>query len=251
MMNPLVAVTTTVLEKGGTYGRPQVVLYTSYMRVLDGIGLAPVLLTPAHSPVSLQALLKACHGLVLTGGEDVDPRRYGEDPIEALGSVLPERDAMETAALTMALERDLPVLGICRGCQVLNVFYGGTLYQDLPTQLPAAGTHEQDAPWGERAHGVRVEPGSRLDEIVGGQDLRINSFHHQAIKDLGHGLEVAAVADDGVIEAVEAEDRSWVIGVQWHPERHEATAPDSDPDRRLFGAFRQAVFDRAKGDRRA
>ena len=102
-----------------------------------------------------------------------------------------------------------------------------------------------------RAHGVRVHPGSRLDEIVGGQDLRINSFHHQAIKDLGHGLEVAAVADDGVIEAIEAEDRSWVIGVQWHPERHEATAPDSDPDRRLFGAFRQAVFDRAKGDRRA
>ncbi len=243
-MNPLVAVTTTLVPSAGTHGRPQVALYASYLTPLDSLGLAPVLLTPAHSAASVQALLAQCRGLVLTGGEDVDPRRYGEDPIEQLGEVAPERDELENTALTMALERDIPVLGICRGCQVLNVFYGGTLYQDLPSQLPDAGTHEQPT-WEDTSHGVEVRPGSRLDEIVGGQDLRINSFHHQAIKDLGHGLEVAALADDGVIEAIEARDRAWVIGVQWHPERHEATAPDSDPDRLLFGAFRQAVFDEA------
>lgn len=243
-MNPLVAVTTTLVPNAGTHGRPQVVLYASYLAPLDSLGLAPVLLTPAHSPASLQALLAQCRGLVLTGGEDVDPRRYGEDPIAELGPVAPERDELETTVLTMALERDIPVLGICRGCQVLNIFYGGTLFQDLAAQRPASGPHEQET-WSGRSHGVRVAPGSRLDGIVHGQELRINSFHHQAIKDLGRGLEIVAVADDGVIEAVEARDRSWVIGVQWHPERHEATAPDSDPDRLLFGAFRQAVFDEA------
>ncbi len=244
MTNALVAVTTGMLQEGGSHGQPQIVLYTSYMSVLEAVGLAPVLLTPAHTPEARRALLDACAGLVLTGGEDVDPRRYGEDPIAQLGDVLPERDEAEAAALALALERELPVLGICRGCQVLNVYYGGTLFQDLQAQRPGTGAHEQEG-WGGRSHGVQVQPGSRLDEIVHGQELRINSFHHQAIKDLGPGLEIAAVADDGVVEAVEARDGSWVIGVQWHPERHEATAPDSDPDRLLFGAFRQAVYDEA------
>jgi len=243
-MNPLVAVTTTIVPQAGVHGRPQVALYASYMAVLDRVGLAPVLITPAHTAASVQALLAQCSGLVLTGGEDLDPRRYGEDPIAQCGPPIPERDELETTALNLALERDIPVLGICRGCQVLNVYYGGTLYQDLRAQRPDTGAHEQEA-WGGRSHGVTVEPGSRLDEIVHGQVLRINSFHHQAIKDLGPGLQVAALADDGVIEAVEARDRAWVIGVQWHPERHEATAPDSDPDRLLFGAFRQAVYENA------
>lgn len=245
-MDPLVAVTATMLPHGGTHRRPQVVLYTSYLSVLDRIGLASVLLTPAHSAASVEALLDRCSGLVLTGGEDVDPRRYGEDPVEELGTIAPERDDLEMTALGSALERDLPVLGICRGCQVLNVYYGGTLYQDLPSQRPDTATHEQEA-WGGHSHLVRVQPGSRLDEIVHGQELSINSFHHQAVRDVGAGLEVAAVAEDGVIEAIEARDRSWVLGVQWHPERHEATAPDSDPDRLLFLAFRQAVLDR-QGD---
>ncbi len=243
-MNPLVAVTTTLVPHAGVHGRPQVVLYASYMSALDSVGLAPLLLTPVHSPASVQALLAQCHGLMLTGGEDVDPRRYGEDPIAELGPVLPERDELESTALTVALERDIPILGICRGCQVLNVFYGGTLYQDLPVQRPESGPHEQEG-WIGRSHDVHVAPGSRLDAIVHGQELRINSFHHQAIRDLGPGLEIAALADDGVVEAVEARDRSWVIGVQWHPERHEATAPESDPDRLLFGAFRQAVYEEA------
>lgn len=242
-MDPLVAVTTTMLPHGGAHRRPQVVLYTSYLSVLDHIGMASVLLTPAHSAPSLQALVERCSGLVLTGGEDVDPRRYGEDPIVELGTIAPERDDMEVTALGAALERDLPVLGICRGCQVLNVFYGGTLYQDLQSQRPGTASHEQEA-WGGRSHAVRVEPGSRLDEIVQGQELTINSFHHQAVREPGPGLEVVALAEDGVIEAIEARDRSWVLGVQWHPERHEATAPDSDPDRLLFRAFRQAVLER-------
>ena len=244
-MTPLVAVTTTLHPQGGSHRRPQVVVYASYMSVLDDVGLAPVLLTPVHSPAALQALMAQCSGLVLTGGEDVDPRRYGEEPIEALGAVTPARDELESAALGLALERDLPVLGICRGCQLLNVYFGGTLYQDLPTQRPGTGAHEQPG-WAGGSHDVHVQPGSRLHGIVAGPELWLNSFHHQAIRDVAPGLEVVARADDGVVEAVEARDRSWVIGVQWHPERHEASAPDGDPDRLLFGAFRQAVLQAAE-----
>jgi putative glutamine amidotransferase len=244
-MNPLVAVTTGVLEKGGSHDQPQVVLYASYMSVLDDVGLAPVLLTPVHSPAAVRAVMAHCSGLVLTGGEDVDPRRYGEEPIEALGAVTPARDELESAALGLALERDLPVLGICRGCQLLNVYFGGTLYQDLPTQRPGTGVHEQPG-WAGGSHDVRVQPGSRLHGIVAGPELWLNSFHHQAIRDVAPGLEVVALADDGVVEAVEARDHAWVIGVQWHPERHEASAPDGDPDRLLFGAFRQAVLQAAE-----
>lgn len=244
-MNPLVAVTTGMLAEGGTHGQPQVVLYASYMRVLEAVGLAPVLVTPAHSPEARRALLEACAGLVLTGGEDVDPRRYGEDPIAQLGEVTPVRDEAEAAALALALARDLPVLGICRGCQVLNVAYGGTLFQDLAAQRPGTGMHEQgEGSWGERAQVARVEPGSRLHRILGGAEVRINSFHHQAIREPAPGLAVTARAEDGVIEAVEDPARAWVLGVQWHPERQEASAPADDPDRLLFAAFRDAVRER-------
>ncbi len=241
-MNPLVAVTTGMLAEGGTHGQPQVVLYTSYMRVLEAVGLAPVRVTPAHTPAARRALLESCAGLVLTGGEDVDPRRYGEEPIPELGDVLPPRDEAEEDALALALARDLPVLGICRGCQVLNVFYGGTLYQDLAAQRPGTGVHEQgDGSWDERPHLAHVEPGTRLHGIVGGEEVRINTFHHQAIREPGPGLVVSAWAEDGVVEAVEDPARAWLLGVQWHPERQVSTAPPSDPDRLLFAAFADAV----------
>lgn len=243
-MNPLVALTTTMTGVPPA-GRPRVGIHANYLAVLERVGLTPVLLTPAHSAASVQAILRRCAGLVLSGGEDVDPARYGEEAVPELGDVNPARDEMEFAALAIALERDLPVLAICRGCQVLNVFYGGTLYQDLPSQRPESALHEQEEPWHVRPHRAMVEPGSRLDEVIPDGEFFINTFHHQSVKDLGPGLDIAAVAEDGVIEAVEARDRGWVIGVQWHPERHEATAPDGDPDRLLFASFRQAVFERA------
>lgn len=244
-MNPLVALTTTITGAPPAE-RPRVAIHANYLDVLERVGLAPVLLTPAHSAASVEAILRTCAGLVLSGGEDVEPARYGEAPHPQLGAVNPPRDAMEFAALAVALERDLPILAICRGCQVLNVFYGGTLYQDLAAQRPGSALHEQAEPWGVRPHRARVEPGSRLGEIVAGGEFCINTFHHQAVKDVGAGLEVTAVAEDGVIEAIEARDRGWVIGVQWHPERCDAAVPDGDPDRRLFASFRQAVLERAR-----
>jgi putative glutamine amidotransferase len=236
-----VALTTTLDAVAGEHSRPAVFLYTSYIRALEQIGLAPVLITPAHSPASIASLLDACCGLVLTGGEDVDPSRYGEKPSPALGATLPARDDMEFSALDCALRLDMPIFGICRGCQVMNVHFGGSLYQDIDTERPGHLLHAPLAPWGQRTHEASVLKDSLLHRIVGADLLKINSFHHQAVKELGQGLRVVARAEDGLVEAIEHESRDWVLGVQWHPERGEAEAPDNDPDRRLFAGFQEAV----------
>jgi gamma-glutamyl-gamma-aminobutyrate hydrolase PuuD len=245
-MNPLVALTTTTRVPEGSHARRQeIALYALYISVLDEVGLTPVLITPAHSARSIRDLLENCSGLVLSGGEDVDPARYGETPLPELGRVNTARDEMEFAALAAAFERSIPILGICRGCQVLNVHMGGSLYQDIDTQHPGELMHRQREPWNSRTHEATIESGSQLARILGTERLCINSFHHQAIKNVAPGLRVTAHADDGLVEAVEANDQPWVIGVQWHPERHEATAPETDPDRLLFNDFRRAVVARA------
>ncbi|HSJ15707.1 MAG TPA: gamma-glutamyl-gamma-aminobutyrate hydrolase family protein [Longimicrobiales bacterium] len=235
-----VAVTTTIDARAGSHRQPAVFLYTGYLEALAQAGLTPLLLTPAHSADAIEAIVALSRGLLLTGGEDVAPERYGEAPGAALGGVVPERDALEWRALELALARDLPVLGICRGCQLLNVFFGGSLHQDLASDVPGGLEHRQ-RDWAQRSHDVDVVPGSRLRDVVGADRIRINSFHHQGVKRLAPALRAAARADDGLVEGVEAPGHRWVLGVQWHPERGAASAPDGDPDRRLFRAFRDAV----------
>ena len=124
---------------------------------------------------------------------------------------------------------------------MLNVYFGGTLYQDLRTERPGEIAHEQSEPWFRRTHEVHVEADTLLHTIVDTDTLRINSFHHQGVKQLAPGMKAVAQAADGLVEAIEATGHAWVLGVQWHPERHEASAPAIDPDRRLFEAFREAV----------
>src|SRR5690606_10092991 len=178
----------------------------------------------------------------LSGGEDVDPARYGEAPSPALGSVNRRRDQVEFTALEYALQQQMPVLGICRGVQVINVALGGTLYQDLATECPGPVLHQQREDWGHRTHRASVVEGSRLHEIVRSDELLINSYHHQAIRDVAPGLKVVARAEDGMVEAVEGQDHRWLIGVQWHPERYEASTSDNDPDRLLFRAFSAVLY---------
>jgi putative glutamine amidotransferase len=238
---PRVALTTTIDREAGSQRRPAVFIYTRYIQALEQVGLAPVLITPGHSAGAIEALLDACCGLVLSGGEDVDPARYGEPPSPALGAVERARDESEFRAVDAALARAMPIFGICRGMQLLNVYFGGTLYQDIPTEFRGDLQHQQLEPWEKRSHCATVVQETMLHDIVGSDRLFINSFHHQAVKDVGRGLRISACADDGIIEGIEHVDHDWIVGVQWHPERNEASTPDSDPDRRLFTAFRAAV----------
>jgi putative glutamine amidotransferase len=244
-MRPLVALTTTIDPRGGDYQQPRIAVYANYLTALQRAGLTPVLVTPAHTLETIEELVSICSGLVLAGGDDIDPVRYGQEPIPELGHVNPPRDAAECRALDAATRRDLPVLGICRGHQLLNVYFGGTLCQDIAVALGEDSSHQQPTRWEAQHHHVTVRRGSRLARAIDRERLVINSFHHQAIDKLAPSLEVTARADDGLIEAVESRDHRWVVGVQWHPERHEARAADSNPNVRLLRAFADVVREEA------
>ncbi len=164
-----------------------------------------------------------CHGLLLTGGGDIDPGRYGEAPHPALSGVDRDRDAYEISLVGQAIERDIPVLAICRGAQMLNVARGGTLVQDLPTQVPGAAGHNVKVPLYGIAHEVWVNKGSLLWSLMQEQTLEadtcdVNSRHHQAIKTLAPEFEICATSPDGVIEAIVRPASRFCLGVQWHPE---------------------------------
>lgn len=209
-------------------------LRDDYVRAVEKAGGLPFVLAPG--PVEqVDEMLGRLDGLVLSGGADLDPGHYGEEPHETVSDVNPHRDHFELALSRAALRRDLPVLAICRGQQVLNVAMGGTLIQDIPSQVEGALDHD---PKGERwapAHDVRILPGTRLREILGRDRVAVNSFHHQSIKTPAPGLVVSACAvGDGVIEGVEMPGRRFVLGVQWHPEAFWDQPRDFQP---LFAAL--------------
>jgi putative glutamine amidotransferase len=169
------------------------------------------------------SVLGAVHGLLLTGGVDIDPVRYGEERHATVTEIEPERDAFEFALLHAAREARLPVFGICRGLQVMNVAFGGTLVQDIEAQAAGILPHTVPVPPCAIAHEVWVSKGSRLwtlmqEKMVDADTCSVNSRHHQAIKHVASGFEVTATAPDGVIEAIECPDATFCLGVQWHPE---------------------------------
>ncbi len=189
-----------------------------YVRSVERSGAVPVVL-PTLEPEHAEALLDRLDGLLLSGGVDVDPALYGRPRHPKLGRVDRERDEFELALTRHALRRDLPLFTICRGQQLLNVATGGTLIQDIPSGLEGAVTHATPGRRTRRSHPVEVVGGSKLREILGPGPFSVNSFHHQAIDRLGEGLTVSGrCPEDGVIESVEMKDRSFVLGVQWHPE---------------------------------
>jgi putative glutamine amidotransferase len=211
----------------------------SYGDAVRAAGLRPYIL-PVLGAEDADAMLEGMAGLVLTGGEDVDPAHYGAAAHPALGEVHPGRDAFELALVRAARARRLPTLAICRGVQIANVALGGTLVQDIPSERPAAQAH--DGGWGrsDRVHSLRVAGGSRLAGAIGATDATINSLHHQALARLADGLVAVAHAPDGVVEGVEwAAHDWWMTGVQWHPE--ELTDTAEAWDRALFAAFAAAV----------
>lgn len=183
-------------------------------------------------------ILDNCDGLMLSGGTDVDPEIFGEVPHTALGRVDGPRDPFEITLAREAVRRDLPVLGICRGLQVLNVALGGTLIQDIPSDVPGAAKHEAGENRVEIAHEVTIAPGSRLAGLLSAHRVGVNSFHHQAAKRIGEGLTVSATSPDGIVEGLEMPDRTFVVAVQWHPENFWRTSPVFDG---LFTGFVEAA----------
>ncbi|WP_324717292.1 gamma-glutamyl-gamma-aminobutyrate hydrolase family protein [Carboxydochorda subterranea] len=221
-------------------------LSRDYVRAVEMAGGLPVLIPVTDDPQLAAAYLDNLDALLLSGGGDVDPHRFGEDAMPELGEVDPERDALEVALAAGAMQRDMPLLGICRGIQVMNVAAGGTLYQDVRAQVPHALLHDQTAPRWFPCHEVRLEPDSLLRQIFQADTLRVNSFHHQAVRVVAPTFRVAAKAKDAVIEGVESREHGFCVGVQWHPE----CMVDRYPGQRLlFAALVRAA--RTYRERRA
>lgn len=208
---------------------------------MDGIveaGGTPLMLPLTQGDEMLAQLMALCDGFLLTGGHDVSPELYGETPIKACGACCPARDAMEQKLFALAIEKDKPVLGICRGIQFLNAVLGGTLYQDLPQQKPSELEHHQKPPYDVPSHEVTIVEDTPLYELLGAERLSVNSYHHQAVKKLSPRLTAMAYATDGLVEAVYMKDKSFVWGVQWHPEFSYKTEESS---RRILGKFVEAA----------
>ena len=243
VLGPLVAVPTYHLapERVQRWRRGSFALPEAYVAELRRAGARPLLLPPGGSGPAAD-LLEPFDGLLLAGGGDLDPASYGAAPHPAVGPVDPDRDELELALVRAAARRVLPTLAICRGMQVLNVAFGGSLRQHLP-DLAGLLAHRAEDGGAPTTHPLRVQPGSRLAEAVGGTGIVGLSQHHQGIERVGEGLVPTAWSPDGLVEALEGE-QGWMVGVLWHPEETAATDPRQ---RALLGAFveQAARFGRA------
>ncbi|WP_313894588.1 gamma-glutamyl-gamma-aminobutyrate hydrolase family protein [Psychrobacillus sp.] len=191
---------------------------TNNIHAISEFGGVPIVL-PNIEGESVDAIANMIDGLLLTGGGDIDPTLFGEEPQPALGNITPERDVFEIALIEKMLELNKPILGICRGVQILNIAAGGNMYQDIYTQSEnKLLQHDQKAPSTHASHFVWVMKDSLLSDIVKVDTFKVNSFHHQAVRKVPEGFEVSAIASDGTIEAIESKNHAFVIGVQWHPE---------------------------------
>jgi putative glutamine amidotransferase len=221
----LIGVTTSELrlasqvrrDSHGEPARVEMALGMSYLRAIERAGGLPIVLPPLESD-RIAPLLDRLSGVLLSGGPDLDPAAYGRAAHPELGPTEPQLDAFEVQLAREADARGLPILGICRGAQALNIARGGTLHQHLPEITDGSIAHRQSQPGHEVTHKVRVAPRSGLAAVVGSRRIAVNSFHHQAVDTLGSGLRAVAWADDGVIEGIEGREGSFLLGVQWHAE---------------------------------
>ncbi len=212
-MKPVIGVMPLVDEK-----KDSLWMLPGYFDGIAAAGGIPLMFPVTDDANEIAQILEMMDGILLTGGHDVNPAIYGESPIDS--SVVPcdERDNMESEVLKQALEKDIPILGICRGIQFLNAYLGGTLYQDLPIQRPSDTEHHQTPPYDVPVHKVNILENTSLHRLLQKDTLAVNSYHHQAIKELADSLKAMATSEDGLIEAVEMPEKRFVWAVQWHPE---------------------------------
>ncbi len=234
MARPLVGICTSIQH--GTRRGDAYFLYTAYVAMLVRAGALPFLLPLAGTHEEAVEVLDRIDGLLLTGGDDLDPALYGQTARhpDLLGS--PVRAESEIAYARAAQERGRPTLGVCLGIQTLNVAFGGSLLQFIPEDVPGALRHEEDGDESPE-HPIRIEPGTLLARIAGAETAIVNSFHHQAVARPAPGLRVSARSPDGIVEAIEREEPPFCLGVQWHPER----MPDAGLTTRLVRAFTDAA----------
>lgn len=199
-------------------GKESYWMLPGYMKALEEQGAVPLMLPLTEEAEELDYFLETCDGFLMTGGPDVDPAVYGEKKSKHCKETVPIRDAMDKYILVHGVEKNKAMLGICRGMQIMNAVFGGTLYQDLPTEIPENIGHRMEAPYDREAHCVKVEEGSPLAEALGVPECSVNSCHHQAVKKLAEPFRIMAQAPDGIVEAIYMPDKKFVWGVQWHPE---------------------------------
>jgi putative glutamine amidotransferase len=235
-MKPLVGITAEVQEDNSYFMPP---VYANAVLQAGGI---PVLI-PLIPDEDIDAMCEHIDALFLTGGEDIDPNYYGQDPHVHLGKIAPKLDAMEHALVKKMLELDKPYIGVCRGLHMLNIVNGGSLYQSIHSQREEeVMQHKQTAERTHRSHPVKVDKDSRVYEMLQEDEFRVNSFHHQACHEVKEPLRIVARAKDGIIEAVESKEHTFVFGFQWHPEEF-AMAGD-EGSKRLFKAYIDAAVKR-------
>ncbi len=190
----------------------------NYVDAIRESGALPIIFPLKASEEDIIQLCDMCDGFLLTGGEDVDPAIYGEAMSDCCGVPNSDRDIMEGVILDYAIANDRPLLGICRGIQFINAYLGGRLYQDLPTEYESDQNHQMCAPYDREWHGVKIIEGTPLAKLIDKREIKVNSYHHQAIRTLAPTLEAMAISDDGLIEGVYMPSKSNILAVQWHPE---------------------------------
>ena len=240
MSLPVIGITGRTEQSARPPNLPLFAISQIYVRAVELGGGAPVVIPPYVEEARLRAIFERLDGLILSGGGDILPALFGEEDSGLLWFVDERRDWTELALTRWALEEGLPLLAICRGVQVLNVAAGGTLIQDIPTQVPDALSHSSVAgrPKDVVAHTVEVAAGSRLAKLVGAGEIGVNSAHHQAAQVVGADLVITARAPDGIIEGLETLNHPFCVGVQWHPEAMIESHPVM---RRLFEGLAEAA----------
>jgi putative glutamine amidotransferase len=240
MAKPLIGVAPLFDEK-----RQRVWMLPGYMRGIEAAGGLPVILSMTADEEALAQWAKNLDGFLFTGGQDVDPALYGEEKLPKSGEACAGKDRLEGILLNHILRLNKPALGICRGLQFMNAHLGGTLYQDIPSQMKDAIAHNQPPPYEETSHEAAIFKDSPLYAWLGKEKINVNSLHHQGIKKLAGGLRIAAASPDGLPEAAWMPDKKFIFGVQWHPEYNFENDADSHT---LFNVFIRAALSEYNGN---